>query len=794
MRLLAQLLPGLERAPALIPTFMRLLLDNTDYTAALAADAPPRITRKLNRPSQLECALLLTPAGPIVPAGNARVVLQRDDGAKLFTGYLQAIPEHHYLGWGERGPEYRMHLTATSDEAVLDRKLLPHRAPFVARAAGNALKQLTNDLLPGEFDLSQVSDLDVIPSYVPDFQKAWSEHAGDIALRARAAYRAHDGAIVFRAVGTATHALEESSATFDPDGLKLAAPERVANDVTILGLTEPRLYVKDYFLGDGLTLQFDLSRNPFTRFTSVLLDEEFEGAALDPAAWTKTDPSGAISVAGGKLIAEGGTGLDAQTVVVATENVELGGGLLLQHGEFTFTGASNLAVGGLYNGAVALANCVAGFRVTPFGAQSVIQAFINGVATGPALTTITGHRYALTTRVCAVQAYRRQQAFHSSAHPAGSPRGGATIASDVRFVLEVHDIDPASPGSQAAPSTVLYDAVMPNAPGLCAYALMNVLTAHCSTSLARLARITDAEIRSQVPAQAFRTRLVGPLADGAECQLISTPALAFFSQYPPVANEKIVVRYRNRGRALARIVDPASVAALAAGSDDGTRAILRTVSAPAARTSTDCENAALALLDASIGQAWTGGYAVWSDFLPSGPASDVWPGDALAVNIPSRAAAFTAIVREVAIECADLAGDGSLYRIVFANDAAAPLGFEFDSARLSEELDLTATVTTAGTTFAADLPAAEITNATSTTVDIDAGAVPSSGGGIEVRRSDRNWGLEDDRDLVGRSTTQTFSLTRLSRSVDFFLRQYDGSSPPKYSRYSTLLHLDWPLS
>src|SRR5205085_12600085 len=165
----------------------------------------------------------------------------------------------------------------------------------------------------------------------------------------------------------------------------------------------------------------------------------------------------------------------------------------------------------------------------------------------------------------------------------------------------------------------------------------------------------------------------------------------------------------------------------------------------------------------------------------------------IVVNVPSRSANFSATVREVEIECADLAGDGSRYRIVFANDAAQPLAFEFASARLSEELDLTATTVTTGTTFIADLAAAEITNATSVTVDIDGGVVPPAGGGIEVRRGDRNWGLEDDRDLVGRFATQTFTVTRLTRSVDFFLRQYDNSSPPKYSRYSTLLHLDWPL-
>src|SRR4051812_42356367 len=99
---------------------MKLLIDNTDYTSALDAERPPRVVRKLNQPSRFECALLLTPAAPLVPVADARLVLQRADGVKLFTGYIEALPAHEYLGWGERGPEYRLRIGATSDEALLD--------------------------------------------------------------------------------------------------------------------------------------------------------------------------------------------------------------------------------------------------------------------------------------------------------------------------------------------------------------------------------------------------------------------------------------------------------------------------------------------------------------------------------------------------------------------------------------------------------------------------------------------------------------------------------------------------
>jgi hypothetical protein len=218
------------------------------------------------------------------------------------------------------------------------------------------------------------------------------------------------------------------------------------------------------------------------------------------------------------------------------------------------------------------------------------------------------------------------------------------------------------------------------------------------------------------------------------------------------------------------------------------------LAAPAARTGAECETAALALLDDLTQQACAGEYRAWSDALPGGPATDIWPGDALALDIPSRGADLTAIVREVELECADLRGDGSRYRIAFANDATQPLGFAFDPARLDEPLESIATVTTAGALFLPDLSAAEITGATSTTVDIDCGLTPPAGWGVEVRRSDRNWGAENDRDLIDRFTTRAFTVPRLTRVVDFFLRQYDDSSPRKYSRNATLLHLDWPYA
>ena len=62
-----------------------------------------------------------------------------------------------------------------------------------------------------------------------------------------------------------------------------------------------------------------------------------------------------------------------------------------------------------------------------------------------------------------------------------------------------------------------------------------------------------------------------------------------------------------------------------------------------------------------------------------------------------------------------------------------------------------------------------------------------------MRRSDGGWGATSDGNLVGRYGSRSIKLPRLSRIQEYLLRQYDGSSPAKYSRHSALVHVDYPL-
>ena len=140
---------------------MRLQIDNLDgtgprdYTSNIDAARSPRITRKLNEASQFNFSLVSVGTNFVVPRRGARVILSRSNDQEVFTGYVKTESEFEYLGWGERGAMYRYNFVAQSDELLLDEKRLSTRSPFVARSAGDALRQLTQDAIPGAFGTSR---------------------------------------------------------------------------------------------------------------------------------------------------------------------------------------------------------------------------------------------------------------------------------------------------------------------------------------------------------------------------------------------------------------------------------------------------------------------------------------------------------------------------------------------------------------------------------------------------------------------------------------------------------------
>lgn len=752
---------------------MRLIIDNfdslgaRDYTAAIATDSLPRITRHLNRPAEAAFALLAVGASFVVPVAGARVILSRADGSSVFTGYIATAPDYEYLGWGQAGPAYRFAIQCVGDEFILDRKTLKPRPTYVNRFAGDILKAIANALAANAFSTAAVEPVEAL-TYSASPAPSFSRHAAELALRTRSLYRAHDAALTFQPLGRATVNINESDANFSPDALKLTAPDRFANDISVTGNVEPQAHVKDYFLGDGVSLSFSLSHPPFDASTHTQLDEEYL-AVPDPALWTL---AGATSSPGNALVVNGAATLSLN------DPVELGGALQLQHGDFTFNAASTGLAGALCSGPFDQAHCLAGFLFSPNGGQTRIQPVINGAVAGSSITTAAGKHYVLATRIFASETYRHQRAFHSSAHPAGAARGNVDIAANVRAILELHVIDPANPGTTATPSTILYDGYIASCPAFASYAVISASATYANIWFTRHLRAQDVYVSSTIPGHAGRTRIVAPQYEGGECH-VSTTSLRFYAEQVPAPNEAIRVVYRDSGRASARATDATSIA------QRSTRTLVTTLTSPAARNAAECETSAHALLDDRTQQAWSGEYSCWSNLMPSG-VTEIWPGDTVAVNVASRAVNFSAIARQVTVDLADLSSDLSRYTVHFANDAAESLSSSVESEAIG-----TSSVIVADAQYIADLTDAEITSTDSLTLYIDCGIAPLAGGGIEVRRSDTGWGSGTDRTFIGRFGTRTFSVPRLARNYTVYLRQYDASG--HYSRYSTALHIDYPL-
>ncbi len=769
---------------------MKLYIDNLDaagpldYTQFLRGGRGPVIRRKLNQPDELEATLLGEAQSNFAPIAGARVQLVRDNGTKLFTGYLREPPQAVSLGENERGPWYSYALKATGDEVLLDHRPLPARPNYVRVTVSRLLEGLAGELCPGVFETSPVGEGGTLVAVSCGGTRRWSDIAQEVANETRCVYRVQDHIISLRPVGSTVHVLNENDPALDPRNLQATQSGTVVNKATVLAGNEPNSYVNDQFVGDGYTLVFSLSNQPYLRTPQTVLEEEFT-ASLASYLWNVRDSAGALQLQHGRLTVSGGTGSAEDAAVTLQQSVELGGAWQFQHGEVSVD-SGNGWVGGLFDGTIDNAHCIAGFRIIDPGGQHKIQPTINGVAVGTVVTTRSGCRYALSTRLYGSEHFRLHSRFVSLA----GVLGGLDTPASMRVILECREIDPVNPASLAQPAVSLFDDIVTRTPATCLYVPLASENLHASLNYIRIRRMPEVLVRSALQGQPFRTRLVGALSEGAECGISTTGDLYFYSTNPPSTDESIVVTYRTAAHAAGCATDANSIANHAHASDDGVRSSVADLVAPVARNSEDCVLAAQAWLAASKDGGWSGEYSCWRESLPFG--TEIVPGDAVSVVAPSRSAEFSAIIRDVQIEVEDLIGEREWMKFHFADDGAD--AFAMQLSREQDDYEWPRIVVDADAPPALDpLSNAQYTAVTSTTLTVDAGIVPPAGGGIEVRRSDSGWSPDIDRNLAGRFTTRTFTLPRLARNQQYCFRQYDASIPPRYSRHSTVLYVDLPL-
>jgi hypothetical protein len=286
------------------------------------------------------------------------------------------------------------------------------------------------------------------------------------------------------------------------------------------------------------------------------------------------------------------------------------------------------------------------------------------------------------------------------------------------------------------------------------------------------------------------TRLAGVAGEGVDCTISATGKVTFFAGRIPVAGELVTVTYRGQQRAVARLEDAASVAAEAAGGVPGTAQWLGKVLKPAARSSADCESAALAVLSFSASRS----AAASGTYTAVNPA-DVWPGDVLAVT--SGGDTMSVVVRRVEIVDGMACPQVLTYHIAFANDWAEGLGLTLSEAIAADALlpqTALSSATPLGSNVLANLQQLQVVSATGTALQVDAGMAPPAGGGFEVRRRDGDFGPGVDQDLVLRSPVRSFSIPREGQVEHYYVRMYDASTPPVYSRFSSAVFTDLPVS
>jgi hypothetical protein len=706
-----------------------------------------------------------------------------------------------YAGTASAGAVYRARVTAVSDEWLLDKQgsgVAKNDGVTFALDGLGLLERLTNRAQSGGGGIAVGAGgaSRAVGAFAGRVAVPWSVNAGDAAGAAYAGYRALAGEVMLQPVGAVTHVLSDADGTLDVHALQVGAVRELANDVTLSGEEEPAAIVSQIFIGDGTTTVFPLNDVVFRGTARSVIDDGFDGAVFDPTVWAVGDPGSHVSLTSAGLTMNGGNGFDGQTTLTCLDAVEMGGTIVVELGSVVLGAASDGMLAGMYAGVTTLANCFAGFRVrqsvSGTGGVTLLVPVVNGVEVGSSFAPIAGQKYTLRLRLHCVEMQRVMQQYYSMVDEVVTGFGsGSGVSAPMDVVFELVDQGVAS----NTPATMLYDSASVGAvsvtPATCVFVAANCTQIFGSVGSVSVTRPGSIWVTTTLPSGVTKTRLMGVAGEGVDCVVEYGVAsrVTFLDGRVPIANERVTVRYRGQRRSVARLADAASVAAEAASGAPGTSRWLGKVLQPATRSSADCENAAKALLAFSTSRT----AAVAGTYVAVNP-EDIWPGDVLSVT--SEGVTSALLVRSVAVEDGGAMPEVRRYRVAFANDWATEwadgLGLKL-SEQIAVDAVLPQVAFNAPGAVLDTLPLLAVTSLTTTVISVDAGLAPPVGGGFEVRRRDWVFGAGNDSDLVLRSPVRNFSISRAAQVERYFVRMYDASAVPVYSRFSSVVSVNAPV-
>ena len=560
----------------------------------------------------------------------------------------------------------------------------------------------------------------------------------------------------------------------------------LANDVTVTGEGEAATYVTELFRGDGSTQSFVLQHQPFRESgEGTLVDDAFDGAALNAAAWSRLDAGGYLSPGSGGLRMNGGTGVDGATVLSYTGLVELGGSLVAEASGVMLAPGSDGVLLGFYDGMVSRGQCVAGVRVRGAAGAQTFVALVNGAEQPTTYEFAAGHSYTLRVRLHCLEMQRVRTRYAVLVDGVLQEFGGEAVDEPLRVVIEVVDSGLASSTLPA----VLYDGAMASSPLQSVFAPVNSIALNGSVGRVSLQQTGSCLVRTTTTDGTVRTRRQGLGATGADYSFASSGVVTFAPGLVPRPGELIAVQYRMGRRSAARRLDETAAFVAASLGLPGVPRWSGRVVRPAARSSADCDAAARALLALGAGSAtgvsgtvsWTRGVAV---------DADVQVGDTLLVSGAEGPQVLP--VTRVQVEDTNCDPERVMYTATFGQSRAASMDF-----RVARDVapDVVLPIAVAvDEVLPTNLSGLQVAVATMTALQIDTGVDGPDGYGFEVRRSDANFGSASTADLVLRSPVRSFSVPRAAFAERFFVRMYDAAVPPRYSAVSSMVVTSLPVS
>ncbi len=769
---------------------MKITIKGMDYTSTLDAARPLTIERKLNEPSVSQLWLSLPINGSLsTPSRNQSIAITGDDGTHYFTGYIAASPMPECAGEGLEGPHYRIAIQALSDELLLDQLPMAPSTGSSGETAGVLMSALVTRTGATTLSTQGLTLGSAVSNFVMSPGATWSQSAGQVASQSRAAYRAVNGVLTLTPILDTVHTLNEIDGSLNLSNLALTASIKraLANDITVCGQLEPVACVTEYFQGDGITTQFYLSEKPYfpSSSKSKIIRELFNESQIDERVWCNPSGNGYMRLGQGGLVMDGGNWTDGQTCLTWIDQVEMGGTLLLEAVGVSLSPGSTGILSGFFAGAETLVDCTAGFQVTSEqgSGEVTLQPVIQGTPSGLTYAISTGSQYTLRIRVHCAENERAQAIYRSYGDSGPITYGGQWNIAPGKVQMEIQD---STNGVSGMPVT-LYDGSVASLPGACTVAACSSINLIGTMRALNLENLGSGWVVSTPPVGGPYARRIGSTAQAGECYLDNTGKVVFYTGFVPQAGEQVAVSYRTVGRAIGRAVNTTSQLALAQQQLPSVAAWLGTVTNPQARSSADCRNAALVIAEAaaSVSALWSGTYKGSRTSF----ATDVWPGDSLLLNAPSSNLNVQVVVRSVKVSYRASQPDMVTYAIAFANDWADDLAIE-TSATVPADAWLLAPIAPA---VLGNLGGLTVTTLNGSTLAVNTGVMPPDGGGFEVRIRDFAFMPGTDPDLVMRTSQQNMSFLRKSANERYYIRMYDGSTPPNYSEFSTALFVNLPL-